>query len=119
MALNRKRRWSREEEETLRAGLAQRVPARQLAKKLERTELGLRMQAHKMGLSWKVGESELTLRVRLSQLLSRGSMTYSGGEFIIQCPRVGTIGCGTTVEEAVRDAESRAPRHLLRPAAKA
>ncbi len=115
MALKRKRRWSRADEETLRVGLAQRVPARQLAKKLERTELGLRMQAHKMGLSWKVGESELTLRVRLSRLLSEGAMTFSEGEFVIYRIRVGVIGCGATVEEAVRDAESRAPRRLLRP----
>jgi len=77
------------------------------------------MRAHKMGLSWKVGESELTLRVRLSQLLSGGSMTFSDGEFIITHPRVGIVGCGATVEEAVRDAESCAPRRLLRPAAEA
>ncbi len=120
MAVRTRKYWTPEQEDELREGIAQGVPARQLAKQMDRTELALSLRAHALDISWrrKGGGGGRILRARLSQLLSQGTMSFSDGEFVIRAPSRGIIGRGVTIEEVVRDAESR-PRRLLRPAAKA
>ncbi len=114
----KKRLWTNEQTELLREGVARRVPARQLARELGRTEGSVRSMVHILGLSWKVGSSGQTQKQRLMDLLRRGSMSCVGQEFTIDWRGVGEVGRGSTVEEVVRDAERRVNR-LLRPAAKA